>query len=80
MNAFLEILIELAVRLMRFVLRNFRTIFSLAIGAGVGLLFGLSLSRFGGVGKATMLMFVVIGAVVVAPMVIGFLNRIAPKG
>jgi hypothetical protein len=79
MNAFLEILIELLVRLMRFVLRNFRVIFALAVGGGLGLAFGVSLSRFGGVSRTTLLMFVVIGAVVVAPLVIGFLNRIAPK-
>jgi len=78
MNAFLEILVELSVRLIRLVLKNIKVIFALAVGAGVGLAFGISLSRFGGVGKATMLMFVVIGAVVIAPMVIGFLNRIAP--
>ena len=80
MNAFLEILVELSVRLIRLVLKNIKVIFALAVGAGVGLVFGISLSRFGGVGKATKLMFVVIGAIVVAPMVIGFLNRIAPKG
>jgi len=80
MSAFLEILIELSVRLIRFLLRNFRVIFSLAVGAGFGLAFGLSLAKYGGVNGTTMLMFVVIGAVVVAPAVIAFLGRIAPKG
>lgn len=80
MSAFLEILIELSVRLISFVLRNFRVIFSLAIGAGLGLAFGISLSRYGGVSGSVILMFIVIGAIVVAPLIIGFLNRIAPKG
>jgi hypothetical protein len=80
MSAFLEILIELSVRLLRFVLRNFRVIFSLAVGAGLGLGFGLSLARFGGVSGTTLLLFIVIGAAVVAPAVIAFLGRIAPKG
>lgn len=80
MSAFLEILIELLVRLLRFVFRNFRVIFALAVGAGLGLFFGLSLARYGGVSRTTMLMFVIIGAVVVAPAVIAFLGRIAPKG
>jgi hypothetical protein len=80
MSAFLEILIELSVRLVRFVFRNFRVIFSLAVGAGFGLFFGLSLARYGGVSALVILMFIIIGAVVVAPALIGFLNRIAPKG
>jgi hypothetical protein len=80
MSAFLEILIELSVRLIRFLLRNFRVIFSLAVGAGFGLAFGLSLAKYGGVSGLTLLMFVVIGVVVVAPAVIAFLGRIAPKG
>jgi hypothetical protein len=78
MSALFEILVELSVRLIRFVLKNIKVIFALAVGAGVGLAFGISLSSFGGVSGATKLMFVVIGAIVVAPMVIGFLNRIAP--
>ena len=80
MNAFLEILVELSVRLIRFLLRNFRVIFALAVGAGFGLAFGLSLAKYGGVSGLTLLMFVVIGAVVVAPAVIAFLGRIVPKG
>jgi len=80
MNAFLEILVELSVRLIRFLLRNFRVIFALAVGAGFGLAFGLSLAKYGGVSGLTLLMFVVIGAVVVAPVVIAFLGRIVPKG
>ncbi len=79
MSAFLEILIELAVRLIRFLLRNFRVIFALTVGAGFGLAFGLSLAKYGGVSGMTLLMFIVIGVVVVAPAVIAFLGRIAPK-
>jgi len=79
MSAFLEIFIELAVRLIRFLLRNFKVIFALAVGAGFGLAFGLSLAKYGGIDGLTLLMFVVIGAVVVAPAVIAFLGRIAPK-
>ena len=80
MSAFVEVLVELSVRLIRFVLRNFRAIFALAVGAGFGLFFGLSLARCGGVSAAVILMFMVIGAGVIAPALIGFLNRIAPKG
>lgn len=80
MRTFFEVLVELSVRLIRFVLKNLRVIFALAAGAGTGLFFGLSLARFGGVNALVFLMFMVIGAVVVAPALIGFLNRIAPKG
>jgi len=80
MNAFIEILIELFVRLARFVLKNFRAIFSLTVGAVFGLVFGLSLARYGGVSGPVILMFIIIGAVVLAPAIVGFLNRIAPKG
>jgi len=79
MNAFVEILIELSIRLVRFVVRNFRVIFGLAVGAGFGLAFGLSLARYGGVSFLVILMFIVIGAVVVAPMVVAYLDRLSSK-
>jgi hypothetical protein len=79
MHALIEIAIELIARLLRCLLRNFRPLFALAVGAGFGLAFGLSLAKYGGVSGLTLLMFVVIGAVVVAPAVIAFLGRIAPK-
>ena len=78
--AMVEIALELLVRLARWAARNFRPLFALATGAGVGLAFGISLARYGGVDRPTLLMFALIGAVVVAPALIGFLNRIAPKG
>jgi len=79
MNAFIEILIELSVRLVRFVLKNFRAVFGLLIGAAFGLVFGLSLARYGGVSFLVILMFMVIGVVVVAPMVIAYLDRLSSK-
>jgi F0F1-type ATP synthase assembly protein I len=79
MNTFIELLIELSVRLIRFVLKHFRAVFGLLIGALVGLAFGLSLARYGGVSGLVILMFMVIGAVVVAPIAVDFLNRLSPK-
>jgi len=78
MNLFTEILIELCVRLVRFSLRNLRALFGLALGAGLGLALSLSLARCGGVSKGMVLMAVVIGALVVAPEVIAYLNRLKP--
>lgn len=79
-EAIFEIVFESLIRLARFVVKNFRVVFGLCVGAGAGLAFGLSLAKYGGVSGLTLLMFVVIGAVVIAPAVIGFLNGIAPKG
>jgi len=79
MNAFMEILIELTIRLVRFVVRNFRAVFGLLIGAGFGLVFGISLARYGGVSFLVILMFMVIGALVVAPMVVAYLNGLSQK-
>ena len=78
MSAILEILIELSARLIRFIFRNFRAVFALFIGAGFGLVMGISLARYGGVNVWVILMFMVISAVVIAPRVVVFLNRLSP--
>ncbi len=77
--AMVEIALALLVRLARWATRNFRTLFALAAGAGVGLAFGISLARYGGVDRTMFLMFALIGAAVIAPALVGFLDRIAPK-
>jgi len=79
MNAFVQILIELSVRLARFVIRNFRAIFGLALGAGIGLAIGVSLARFGNASRGMVLMAVIIGALVVAPEIIAYLNKLSPR-
>jgi hypothetical protein len=78
MHAVFEILIAVLAALARFVSRNARPLFALAVGAGVGLALGLSLARFGDVSKGMVLLAVVIGALVVAPEVISYLNRLKP--
>ena len=77
-SAVLEILIELSVRLVRFVIRNFRAVFSLFIGASFGLAIGVSLARYGGVNILVILMYAIISAVVIAPRVVAFLNKLSP--
>jgi len=79
MNAFVQILIELSVRLARFVIRNLRAMFGLALGAGLGLALGLSLARFGNASKGMVLMAVIIGALVAAPEIIAYLNKLSPR-
>lgn len=78
-EAIFEILIECLIRLARFIAKNFRAVFGLCVGAGAGLAFGLSLAKYGGVDGWTILMFIVIGAVVIAPAIIGFLNGLSSK-
>jgi hypothetical protein len=79
MLAFLEILIESLLALGRFVARNFRPLFALSVGAGLGLAIAISLAKFGDVSAGMILMAAVIGAAVVAPRIIDYLNRIAPR-
>ena len=78
MHAVFEILIAFVAAFARFVSRNARPLFGLAVGAGVGLMLGLSLARFGDASKGMVLMAIVIGALVVAPEVIAYLNRLKP--
>ena len=78
MSAILEILIELSVRLIRFIFRNFGAVFALFIGAGFGLVMGISLARYGGVSIWVILMFMIISAVMIAPKVVAFLNKLSP--
>jgi hypothetical protein len=80
MYAILEIVFAILVRVLRWAGRNARPLIGLGAGAGFGFAFGLSLAKFGPLPKGVMLMFVAIGVVVVGPAVVGFLNRIAPKG
>ena len=79
MYAFIEIVIALLAGLFRFLARHARAVFGLAVGAGIGLAFGLSLVKYGGVNRSILLMFVVIGAAVIAPAIIGFLEKLSPK-
>ena len=79
MHAAFEILVALLAALVRLVFRNARQLFALALGAGLGLALGVSLARFGGVSKGMVLLAVVIGALVVAPEVIAYLNRLSPR-
>jgi len=75
----LEIFIELIVRLTRFVIRNFRVFFALFIGTGFGLALGISMSRFGNVDIWMILLAVVISAVVIAPKIVDYINRLIPR-
>lgn len=79
MIAFLEIIIESLLAFARFVAKHLRPLFALAVGAGLGLAIAISLAQFGGVDGWMILMAAIIGAVVVAPKIIEYLNRIAPK-
>jgi len=79
MYELIEIALAVLIGLFKFCLRNCRPLFGLALGAGVGLAFGLSIAKYGGVDKWTILMFMAIGAVVLAPVIVSFLNGIAPK-
>jgi len=78
MHAVFEILVAVLAALARFVFRNGRALFALAVGAGVGLVLGVSLARFGDASKGMVLLAVLIGALVVAPEVIAYLNRLKP--
>jgi hypothetical protein len=78
MSAVVEILIELIIRLFGFAARNLRVIFALLLGAGIGLALGISFWSLGGASIWVVFMAVVIGAVVIAPKVVAYLNRIAP--
>jgi len=78
MHAAFEIIIAVLAALARFVSRNARPLFALALGAGLGLAIGVSLARSGGVSKGMVLLAAVIGALVVAPEVIAYLNRLKP--
>ena len=75
----IEIIIALFVRLARALARNARSFLALALGAGAGLAFGLSLAKFSPLPKGVMLMFVVMGVAIVVPAIIGFLNLLFPK-
>jgi len=79
MFGLVEIIITLFVRLVRAALRNGRSLAALAIGAGSGVAFGLSLAKFSPLPKGVMLMFVVMGVAIVAPAIIGFLNLLFPR-
>ena len=77
-RVFLEAIIEIIASIVRFVFRNFRAVFGLFIGAGFGLVMGVSLARYGGINVWVILMFMVISAVVIAPRVVVFLNKLRP--
>ena len=77
-RVFLEAIIEIIASIVRFIFRNFRAIFAMFIGAGFGLAVGISLSRYGGVNIWVILMFMIISAVMIAPRVVAFLNRLSP--
>lgn len=79
MYGLVEIIIALFVRLARAAMRNGRSLAALVIGAGSGVAFGLSLAKFSPLPKGVMLMFAVMGVVLVAPAVIGFLNILFPR-
>jgi hypothetical protein len=79
MHAAFEILVAVLVALARFVSRNFRPLFALALGAGLGLALGLSLAHFGNASRSMVLVAVVIGALVAAPEIIAYLDRLSPK-
>lgn len=79
MYGFLEIVLVILLRIGRAALRNARALAALAIGAGAGLAFGFSLAKFTTLPKGVMLMYAVMGVVIVAPAVIGFLNLLFPR-
>ena len=77
-RVFLEAIIEIIASIVRFIFRNFRAVFGIFIGAGFGLAVGVSLSRYGGVSIWVILMYMVIGALMIAPKVVAFLNKLSP--
>lgn len=79
MNAFIEVLIELSLGLIRFVIRNFRVFFALFVGAGFGLVLSVLLASYGGVSYLMILAGMVVSAVVIAPIVVDYINRLIPR-
>ncbi len=78
MHGSFEIIVAILAAIARCVSRNARPLFALALGAGLGLVIAASLARFGGVSKGMVLLAGVIGALVVAPEVIAYLDRLKP--
>lgn len=77
--AVIEVFIELTVRLIRVVIRNFRVFFALFVGAGFGLALAILLASFGDVDILMILLAVVISAVIITPKVLDYFNRLTPR-